>query len=332
MNPAPPVPLDYDSARGPSDAGAAGLARRATLWAGLIGGAGAAVDRLARYAEVWPRVLAHDPYVMAWLTTGSAAVQVAALAAAVGLSAASAAGLWRPGTGRLATAAAELYLIAVLLRAVVEGQAYWAIFQPNLVHYDRVTLAIMALAAVADWLPILLPATLVLGTGLLPSAGRALILASAAGLAAATLVIRGVELFPAGFYLRQFGFAGSLGVSGRTIAYLCVASLACAASAAVLVGAWRLRRADDGTARRAAVPMAWALLVATLAPMRLDVAMDYRISLVRFAYTHGPLWASVPATLLLAAAIPAAVWLAFGRRGARRTLGVVRRRTPRNTG
>ncbi len=61
--------------------------------------------------------------------------------------------------------------------------------------------------------------------------------------------------------------------------------------------------------------MACALLVATLAPIGLSTALEVQNSLIRFAYTHGPLSASVPATLLLAAATPAAVGLAFGRRG-----------------
>ncbi len=235
------MPLNYGSARGPSGAGAAGLARRATLWAGLIGGAGAAVDRLARHAEVWPRLMAHDSHVIAWLATSSAAVQFATLAAAAGLTAACAAGLWRPGTGRLATAAAELYLIAALLRAAVEGRAYWAILQPSLIHHSRLALAIRAVATVADWLPTLLPASLVLGTGLLPSAGRALTLASAAGLAGAMLANRGAYLFVEALYMRQFGLGSSGRVRGQAIAYWCVTSLACAASISPPAAAPRCR-------------------------------------------------------------------------------------------
>ena len=290
------------------------MARRAALWAGLIGGSGTALDRAAALWWLTPRLFDHDPFITFWLTTWWDVAEVAATLFAVWLAVACGVALRRPGQGRRATIAAGLFLLLSILRASAEGAAFLEVGRRYQYFGSTLHHATLMLESLVDWLAVLLPAALVVGTAARAAAGRTMVLAAAGAVAAARLAASGTVLYSAHDFVHRIGFA-NLGVPSVGCYFLIIASMAStlAASAVAMLGAWRAGRANGRAAYRAALLGAGALAVAAWAGPAADAAVELYLhrQFLLFHIDHGPLWAYAPAALLLATAVPAAVVLAF---------------------
>ena len=310
--PTPPVTLDYDSTRAAPPTGADGLVRRAALWAGVLGGAGAAMDRLVTLIPFAQVLKQHGRLAdLMGLAGWWVAAQLLTLFAAVALTVACALALRRLARDVVATLATVLFLTACLLRAAAEAAVFLGGHSLPIAFILQVGGISFTMSTLNEWLPILAPPALLLATAATRRHGRTALLAIALALAACQLV-------------------GTIVTIGRTVIAIPTAEwvgpwiadhlLWCGSVTLSMIGfiiatyaAWRTLR----TRRRAtAIETAIALCVAELTrPATIAFWVIQGSADLVAILSNGSLWAYVGASLLLAAAVPTAVLLAFGDKG-----------------